>query len=70
VGGSYKILVYTAVVILTSLKLKLLRCNGIECIIESIANISEELAEVIVNKSVDLWQQQGSPLTIYDKPKP
>ncbi|RZC32929.1 TBC1 domain family member 7, partial [Asbolus verrucosus] len=70
VGGSYKILVYTSVVILTSLKHKLMRCNTLECVIESINSISEELAEVIVNKSVELWQQQGSPLTAYDKPKP
>ncbi|EFA10139.1 TBC1 domain family member 7 [Tribolium castaneum] len=69
-GGSYKILVYTTVVILTSLKHKIMRCTNVDCVIENVNNISEELAEVIVNKTVELWQQQGSPLTVYDKPKP
>ncbi|KAJ8946916.1 hypothetical protein NQ314_008715 [Rhamnusium bicolor] len=69
-GGSYKILVYVVVVLLTNLKHRLLKCNNLISFTQCIKNIPEETADVIANKSIDMWQQHGSPLTIYDKPKP
>lgn len=62
VAGSYKILVFVAAVILTTLRRLLLRCEGIDYIIDCINNISEETVEMIVNKAIELWQQSGSAL--------
>lgn len=32
--------------------------------------ISEDNADIIVNKSIEMWQHNGSLLTVHDKPKP
>nr|CAI5828651.1 unnamed protein product [Callosobruchus analis] len=69
-GGSNKILVYAAVTLITNLKHRLLKCTNNKDIIQCVKCITEETAEVIVNKSIELWQQCNSPLTIHDKPKP
>lgn len=69
-GGSYKILVFVAVVLLTTLKPRILKCTNISVVLQYIKNITEETADVIANKSIEMWQQHGSPLTIHDKPKP
>ncbi|XP_046617281.1 TBC1 domain family member 7 [Neodiprion virginianus] len=62
VAGSYKILVFVTLVTLTSLRRLLLRCEGIDYVLDCINNISEETAEMIVNKAIELWQQSGSAL--------
>ncbi|KAG5885156.1 hypothetical protein JTB14_037605 [Gonioctena quinquepunctata] len=69
-GGSYKILVYVVVMLLTNMKLRILKCNSLTGILQYIKNIPEETADIIANKSIEMWQQNGSPLTIHDKPKP
>ncbi|XP_023011491.2 TBC1 domain family member 7 [Leptinotarsa decemlineata] len=69
-GGSYKILVYVVVTLLINMKLRILKCNNFAGVLQYIKNIPEETADIIVNKSIEMWQQHGSLLTIYDKPKP
>ncbi|KAG7190054.1 hypothetical protein KM043_006200 [Ampulex compressa] len=61
--GAYKILVFMAVVTLTTLRRLLLRCESIDNVLDTIANITEETSEVIVNKAIESWQQSGSTLT-------
>ncbi|XP_043289769.1 TBC1 domain family member 7 isoform X2 [Venturia canescens] len=60
--GAYKILVFVAVVILTTLRRLVFKCNTVEGILDTITNINEETSEVIVNKAIELWQQSGSIL--------
>ncbi|XP_072380117.1 TBC1 domain family member 7 [Diabrotica undecimpunctata] len=69
-GGSYKILAFVAVVVLTTLKARIIKCNNISAVLQIIKNITEETADVIANKSIEMWQQYGTPLTVHDKPKP
>ncbi|KAK1125823.1 hypothetical protein K0M31_005361 [Melipona bicolor] len=61
--GAYRILIFVTVVILTTLRRLLLRCENIDGILDTIANITEETSEVIVNKAIESWQQSGSTLT-------
>ncbi|KAJ8936963.1 hypothetical protein NQ318_015626 [Aromia moschata] len=68
-AGSYKILVYVIVALLMNLKHRLLKCTDINGFMQCIKNIPEETADVIANKSIDMWQHYGSPLTVHDKPK-
>ncbi|PSN44323.1 hypothetical protein C0J52_09284 [Blattella germanica] len=62
-GGSCKILVFVAVVILITLRRHLLKCLITENILKCLNSIAEEMAEVIVNKAIEMWQQYGSLLT-------
>jgi len=68
-GGSYKILAYLVVFSLIALKQHIIKMNDVAGIMQYIKNISEETAEVIVNKTIEKWQLYGSPLTVQDKPK-
>ncbi|CAK9808205.1 TBC1 domain family member 7 [Anthophora quadrimaculata] len=61
--GAYRILIFVTVVTLTTLRRLLLRCENIDSILDTIANITEESSEVIVNKAIESWQQSGSTLT-------
>ncbi|KAJ8920268.1 hypothetical protein NQ315_011929 [Exocentrus adspersus] len=69
-GGSYKILAYVVVVLLTNLKIRILKCSSLTGVLQCIKNIPEETADIIANKSIEMWQHNGSPLTMHDKPKP
>ena len=62
-GGSCKILVFVAVMILITLRRHLLKCLMTENVLKCLNNITEEIAEVIVNKAIEMWQQYGSLLT-------
>ncbi|XP_017771842.1 PREDICTED: TBC1 domain family member 7 [Nicrophorus vespilloides] len=68
-GGSYKIMSFLVVNLFMNQKHRLLKCIDTKAVIECLKNIPEETAELIATKSIDMWQQNGSPLTIYDKPK-
>ncbi|KAG6795205.1 TBC1 domain family member 7 [Apis mellifera caucasica] len=61
--GAYRILIFVTVVTLTTLRRLLMRCENIDSILNTIANITEETSEVIVNKAIESWQQSGSILT-------
>lgn len=63
VGGSYKILIFVSVVLLTSLRRLILKCQTATEVLSGVAIISEESAEVIVSKAIDLWQQHGRSVT-------
>lgn len=69
-GGSYKIMVYVVLSIFSNLKSRLEKCNDLSGVLICFKNIPKENADIIVNKSIELWQQHGSPLTVHDKPKP
>ncbi|XP_011301260.1 TBC1 domain family member 7 [Fopius arisanus] len=60
--GAYKILVFVAIVILTTFRRVLLQCDSIDGILDAISHINEETSELIVNKAIELWQQSGSIL--------
>ncbi|PNF19492.1 TBC1 domain family member 7 [Cryptotermes secundus] len=62
-GGSCKILVFVAVVILRTLRRNLLSCKMSDNVLNCLNNIPEETAEIIVNKAIEMWQQYGSLLT-------
>ncbi|CAL7937883.1 unnamed protein product [Xylocopa violacea] len=61
--GAYRILIFVTVITLITLRRLLLRCNNIDGILDTTANITEETSEVIVNKAIESWQQNGSTLT-------
>lgn len=63
VGGSCKILVFVAVIYITTLKRPLLTSHVADDITKSLKNVSEEAADIIANKAIELWQQHGSCLT-------
>ncbi|KYN08381.1 TBC1 domain family member 7 [Cyphomyrmex costatus] len=58
--GAYRILIFVAVVTLTTLRRLLLRCESIDHILDTINNITEETSEVIVNKAIESIQQSGT----------
>ncbi|XP_011704492.1 PREDICTED: TBC1 domain family member 7 isoform X2 [Wasmannia auropunctata] len=58
--GAYRILVFVAVVTLTTLRRLLLRCENIDQVLDTINNITEETSEVIVNKAIESMQQSGT----------
>ncbi|XP_011343341.1 TBC1 domain family member 7 isoform X2 [Ooceraea biroi] len=58
--GAYKILVFVAVVTLTTLRRLLLRCENIDNVLDTINNITEETSELIVNKAIESMQQSGT----------
>lgn len=68
-GGSCKILTFLTIVMLINQKQKLLKLDKVQDVMKCLQNISEESAEMIVTKAIDMWLQHGSPLTVYDKPK-
>ncbi|XP_077286491.1 TBC1 domain family member 7 [Arctopsyche grandis] len=74
-GGSSKVLVYVAIVLLVTLRRGILRCEDAEQVLRCIHDVPEEAEEVIANKSIELWQQCGSMIpgqgeSIINKAKP
>ncbi|CAG9760143.1 unnamed protein product [Ceutorhynchus assimilis] len=68
-GGSHKILAFLVTITLLSLKHRIIKMNNASGVIDILKNIPEDSAEIIVNKTIDLWQHYGSPLTVHEKPK-
>lgn len=69
VGGSFKILPFVAVILLTTLRRNLLNITCKSLVFDELKTITEEISEVIANKAIELWQQYGSPLVIGDTHK-
>ncbi|XP_022918313.1 TBC1 domain family member 7 [Onthophagus taurus] len=69
-GGSYKILVFVFAVMVLNQKHCLIKATKSEDVLKCLSQIPEKTADVIVTKSIEMWQHNGSPLTVYDKPKP
>ncbi|XP_018334246.1 TBC1 domain family member 7 isoform X2 [Agrilus planipennis] len=69
-GGSNKILVFAVISLLINQKYRLLTCTTLNQALDYLKNISDDAADVIANQSIEMWQQNGSPLTVHDKPKP
>ncbi|XP_067008700.2 TBC1 domain family member 7 [Anabrus simplex] len=61
-GGSCKILVFVAIVLLFTLRRPLMKCLTIESVLKCLNNVSEEASEVIVNQAIEMWQQYGFSL--------
>ncbi|XP_063220313.1 TBC1 domain family member 7 isoform X2 [Bacillus rossius redtenbacheri] len=61
-AGSCKILVFVAVVLLMTLRRRILKCNTVAEVLECVNRISDEVADVIVSKAIEMWQQNGSSL--------
>ncbi|XP_014206187.1 TBC1 domain family member 7 [Copidosoma floridanum] len=68
--GAYRILVFVAIVMLTTTRRCILRCNSADRVLEVINNITEETSEVIVNKAIESWQQSGSVSLYSQNPTP
>ncbi|XP_019867250.1 TBC1 domain family member 7 [Aethina tumida] len=64
VGGSLKILCFVAANLLMINKAKLLKCNDWNEALSCVKEISDEIADVIANKSIDMWQQYGTHLVV------
>ncbi|XP_023567924.1 TBC1 domain family member 7 isoform X2 [Octodon degus] len=63
VSGSCKILVFVAVEILLTFKLKLMALNSAEKITKFLANIPRDSSDAIVSKAIDLWHKHcGTPV--------
>ncbi|CAH1787698.1 unnamed protein product [Owenia fusiformis] len=62
IGGSCKILVFLMVSTLLTLKRPLLSMNSSQEIVQYLNKISSDSADIIVSKSLDLWQKYGSLL--------
>lgn len=69
IGGSCKVLIFVAVVLLVTLRRLLLKCSSVDATLDCLSNISEEVSEVIVNQAVEMWQQSGSALTAGHAPR-
>ncbi|KAL1491548.1 hypothetical protein ABEB36_012128 [Hypothenemus hampei] len=59
-GGSYKILSYLAVYSLVLLKVRIWKMTDPVSITQCIRNITEETADTIVTKTIDMWQNYSS----------
>ncbi|XP_071438746.1 TBC1 domain family member 7 [Hetaerina americana] len=62
-GGSCKILVYVAIVLLITLRRGIFGSKTRDEVLNHLSNINEEAADVIANKAIEMWQQHGSALT-------
>ncbi|KAK7873014.1 hypothetical protein R5R35_000314 [Gryllus longicercus] len=60
IGGSCKVLIFVAVVLLITLRRLLLKCTTVDSVLDCLGNISEEVSEVIVNQGIEMWQQSGT----------
>ncbi|XP_075682735.1 TBC1 domain family member 7 isoform X2 [Rhinoderma darwinii] len=56
-SGSCKILVFVAVEILLTFKMKVMALNNTDCINEFLEKIPEDNTDTIVNKAIDLWHK-------------
>ncbi|XP_001604899.4 TBC1 domain family member 7 [Nasonia vitripennis] len=68
--GAYRILIFVAIVMLTTIRRCILRCDTLDKVLEAINNITEEISEVIVNKAIEGWQQSGSAMLTSQNPAP
>lgn len=68
-GGSYKILAFLVTALFCTLKHRIVTLSDVDNITQYIQSIPEETADIIVSKTIDMWQHYGSPLTVHDKPK-
>ncbi|XP_059468339.1 TBC1 domain family member 7 [Neocloeon triangulifer] len=64
VGGSYKILIFVAVSLCVSLKKSIMSCDTSNNLNKIFENVTEEFSELVVNKGLDLWQQQSNLINI------
>ncbi|EPQ15255.1 TBC1 domain family member 7 [Myotis brandtii] len=63
VSGSCKILVFVAVEILLTFKLKVMALNNSEKITKFLENIPQDSSDAIVSKAIDLWHKHcGTPV--------
>ncbi|XP_012965985.1 TBC1 domain family member 7 isoform X1 [Mesocricetus auratus] len=63
VSGSCKILVFVAVEILLTFKIKVMALNSVEKITEFLENIPQDSSDAIVSKAIDLWHKHcGTPV--------
>ncbi|XP_039766376.1 TBC1 domain family member 7 isoform X2 [Ornithorhynchus anatinus] len=63
VSGSCKILVFVAVEILLTFKIKVMALNNAEKITEFLENIPQDSSDAIVSKAIDLWHKHcGTPV--------
>ncbi|XP_006864146.1 PREDICTED: TBC1 domain family member 7 isoform X2 [Chrysochloris asiatica] len=63
VSGSCKILVFVAVEILLTFKIKVMALNSAEKITEFLENIPQDSSDAIVSKAIDLWHKHcGTPV--------
>ncbi|XP_058812200.1 TBC1 domain family member 7 [Topomyia yanbarensis] len=58
-GGSIKIVIFVLIEILRTLRRKVLQCTDLVCLLKCIGTIrgEQETADLIVNKAIELWQQ-------------
>ncbi|XP_055630478.1 TBC1 domain family member 7 isoform X2 [Toxorhynchites rutilus septentrionalis] len=58
-GGSIKIVIFVLIEILRTLRRRILRCMDLKSLLECIDSIKDEQerADLIVNKAIELWQQ-------------
>ncbi|XP_037699203.1 TBC1 domain family member 7 isoform X2 [Choloepus didactylus] len=63
VSGSCKILVFVAVEILLTFKMKVMALNSAEKITKFLENIPQDSSDAIVSKAIDLWHKHcGTPV--------
>ncbi|XP_062040625.1 TBC1 domain family member 7 [Lepus europaeus] len=63
VSGSCKILVFVAVEILLTFKIKVMALNSAEKITQFLENIPQDSSDAIVSKAIDLWHKHcGTPV--------
>nr|XP_038951799.1 TBC1 domain family member 7 isoform X5 [Rattus norvegicus] len=63
VSGSCKILVFVAVEILLTFKIKVMALNSAEKITKFLENIPQDSSDAIVSKAIDLWHKHcGTPV--------
>ncbi|XP_008569257.1 PREDICTED: TBC1 domain family member 7 [Galeopterus variegatus] len=63
VSGSCKILVFVAVEILLTFKIKVMALNSAEKITKFLENIPQDSSDAIVSKAIDLWHKHcGNPV--------
>uniref|UniRef100_A0A8C6BGT1 TBC1 domain family member 7 n=1 Tax=Monodon monoceros TaxID=40151 RepID=A0A8C6BGT1_MONMO len=63
ISGSCKILVFVAVEILLTFKIKVMALNGAEKITKFLENIPQDSSDAIVSKAIDLWHKHcGTPV--------
>ncbi|KAK9887666.1 hypothetical protein WA026_023788 [Henosepilachna vigintioctopunctata] len=66
-GGSYTIFVYVFLALLVHFKYLFLECSTSKEVLENINKIKENDAEIIFNKAMYMWHNQGGNLAVYDK---
>ncbi|XP_054280485.1 TBC1 domain family member 7 [Macrosteles quadrilineatus] len=59
IGGSYRVMIFVCSVLLTTMRRVLLTCANITDILSCVQSLTNETADVIVNKSLEMWQNHG-----------